>query len=154
MEKLKQKAISLGLCEPFQESWDDKKYIEMYKQGISWCLPRKYPSLEEMLPYDKSLMESDIFNNKNVDLILTDTTYILNQCKGGVEINDYNVSGLYISLDSIIDVTVSDNSILTIECYDNSIVRLKVAENAKCTVWQYGNSIIQIISGNAKIIKK
>jgi hypothetical protein len=153
MNDLKQKAIALGLCKPFQEAWSDD-LVGMYKQGATWCLGKQFPTLGDMLPYDKMLAENDVYNDRLVNLLLTGETYILNQCRGSVEINDYNVAGLYVGLDSIINVNCKDNSILTIECYDNTVLRLKVAKNARCNIWQYGNSCIQILSGNAKIYDK
>jgi len=153
MSDLKTKAIALGLCADFQKTWSED-LVGMYKQGITWCAKHQYPSLEDMQPYKEMLEENDIFCSRSVDLLMTDDTYILNNCTGKAEINDYNVSGLYVALDSVLELTVGDNSILVVETYDNTILRVTVAENAKCTVWQYGNSVIQVISGNVKIFKK
>jgi hypothetical protein len=153
MSELKQKAISLGLCEEFQASWSED-LIGMYVKNCSWCLKRKYPSLADMFPYDKELEEKDVYNSRIVNLLLTNETYILNNCTGTVEIDDFNVSCLYVSLDSVIEVNVKDSSILMIEAYDNSVLRINVDPESICTVWRYGNSAIQILSGNVKIIQK
>ena len=153
MSELKQKAISLGLCKEFQESWNED-LVGMYLKGITWCLSRRYPTLEDMLPYDNLLVDNDIYNSRLVDLLLTNDIYVLNNCTGEVEIDDFNVSRMYTSLDSIIEVNVKDSAILFIDAYDNSVLRIKVDENAQCTVFKYGNSAIQILSGNVKIIQK
>jgi hypothetical protein len=153
MNTLKQKAIALGLCADFQKSWSDD-LVGMYKRGISWCMKHKYPSLADMLPYDKELADNDVYNSRLLNLILTNDTYILNDCKGEIEIDDFNVSGLYVALNSIVDINVKDSSILTIECYDNAILRVSVDENAVCSIWKYGNSVIQVLKGNVKIIQK
>lgn len=153
MNTLKQKAIALGLCDDFQKSWSED-LIGMYKRGISWCAKRGFPSLTDMLPYDEQLVENDVYNSKKVNLLLTNDTYILNESTGSVEIDDFNVSGLYVALNSIINVNVKDCSILTIESFDNAILRISVDEDAVCNVWQYGNSVVQVLSGNVKIFKK
>lgn len=155
MDTLKQKAIAVGLCEPYQKEWlNDNDNIQRYKSGITWCLKHKFPTLEDMLPYDNLLADNDIYNSRLVNLLLTSDIYVLNNCTGEVGIDDFNVSRMYISLDSIIEVNVRDSAILFIDAYDNSVLRIKVDENAQCTVFKYGNSAIQILSGNVKIIQK
>jgi len=153
MTDFKQKAIGLGLCKPFQASWNDD-LVGMYKEGITWCIERQYPTLEDMLPYDEMLLENDIYNSKHVDLILTGDTYILNECTGSAEIKDYNVSRLYVGLNSILKINANGNSHLIIDCYDNSIIQLEISGKSKVTVWHYGNSVVQILKGNAKVTKK
>ena len=153
MNDLKQKAIALGLCNEFQAKWSED-LVGMYKQGVTWCMKHRYPTLADMLPYKELLESSDVFNSRVVDLLLTDDTYILNDCTGKVEINDYNVSGLYVALDSVIELSVNDNAILVVESYDNAVLRIKVGDDAKCTVWQYGDSVMQVLGGTAKIIRK
>jgi len=153
MNTLKQKAIALGLCADFQKSWSND-LVGMYKAGITWCISRKFPTLSDMLPYDNLLADNDIYNSRLVNLLLTSDIYILNNCTGEVEIDDFNVSRVYTSLDSIIEVNVKDNSILYIDAYDNSVLRINVDENAACTVFAYGNSVVQVLKGNVKIIQK
>ena len=150
---LKKKAIELGLCSDFQKSWSDD-LIGMYKQGISWCMARKYPALEDMLPYDEQLTENDVYNSKTVDLVLTGDTYILNECSGSAEINDWNVARIYVGLNSILRIKVKDKSHLIIDCYDNSVIQLEIADTARVIVWQYGNSVVKVLSGKAKIVQK
>ena len=150
---LKQKAIILHACQEGIDRWSDD-LIGMYIQGIDWCLKNKYPTIADMLPYDVLCSENGVFNNKQIDLLLTGDTYVANNCIGSVEINDYNVSRIYTSLDTKLSVSVKDNAYLIIDCYDNSNIQLSIGENAQCYVWQYGNSVIQVLSGSAKIVKK
>jgi hypothetical protein len=154
MNELKQKAISLGLCQDWQKSWNDSRLVEMYLRGVTWCMERKYPSLKDMEPYKELLENNYVYNDRRVDLILTGHTYVLNKCGGCVEINDYNVSRIYVALDSMVKIYAKGHSHLIIDCYDNAVIQLDVEEDAKVTVWQYGNSIVQILSGKAKINKK
>ena len=156
MNDLKQQAIDLGLCTPYQSEWkDDDNLVERYINGYAWCLAKQFPSLEDMLPYKEELEENNVFNSKqDIDFLLTAETYILNECTGKVEINDWNVSSLYIARNSVIEADIKDNSILTIETYDTTNLRLKIAKDSKCTIWLYGNSCVQILSGDATIIDK
>ena len=117
-------------------------------------MERKYPSLKDMEPYKEMLENNHVFNDRSVDLILTGHTYVLNKCTGCVEINDYNVSRIYVALDSMVKVYAKNNSHLIIDCYDNAVIQLDVDSDSKVTVWQYGNSVVQILSGKAKINKR
>jgi hypothetical protein len=154
MSNLKEKAISLGLCQDFQNEWESKDLLKMYLAGVSWCMERKYPSLEDMRPYKLQLEDLNVFNERRVDLLLTAPTYVLNECYGVVEILDWNVSRLYISRDSIVRVIAKDNTHIMIDCYDNSNIQIAVSDNAKVVVNQYGNSSVQVLNGKAKINKR
>lgn len=155
MNNIKQKAIAKGLCLPYQAEWtDNENLVDRYIKGVTFCLERQFPSLKDMLPFDSELMESDVYNSKNIDLIITGDTYILNDCVGAVEIVDYNVSRLYTSLNTVLKVKAKDHSILYIDAYDNSNIQLSVESNAKVRISQYGNSVIQVLKGKVKITDK
>lgn len=153
MEKLKKKAIALGACQEGIDRWSDD-IVGMYRQGISWCMDKQFPSFDDMRKYDKILSDSHIYNLKYIELPNFDSdTCVLNGCIGYLGIGDYSVSRVYIGRDSVIDIDVLGNSYMTIDIYDTSVVKINVADTAKCVVWQYGESTVQVI-GNAKIVKK
>ncbi len=156
MNDLKQKAIALGLCAEFQAKWSDESsyLVDMYKTGVTWCLANKYPSLVDMLLYDELLAENNVFNSRLVDLFLNGDTYVFNDCSGKLEINDYNVARAYFGLNSNVKITAKDESYLYLDLYDNTNIQLVVEGNANVTAYCYGNSVVQILSGTAKIIRK
>lgn len=152
METFKTKALSIGLCEPYSNEWlFDTSLVERYVKGISWCMPRMYPSLKDMEDYDKELLENDVYNSKVVDLILTGDTYILNNSHGIVEIVDWNVSRIYVGLDSVVKIKAGGNSILYVDSYDNSNIQIEASDLARVVVHQYGNSAIQVLCGKVII---
>jgi hypothetical protein len=86
-----------------------------------------------------------------VNLILDVDTYILNDCTGSVEIVDYNVSRIYTSLNTMLEIKAKGNSILYVDCYDNCNIRITAENRARVYVAQYGNSVVQILGGNITI---
>lgn len=152
MDTLKQKAIKVGLCKPYQSEWkDDTNLVERYIKGVSWCLKNKAFSLADMLPFDEEMVDNNVFNDKEVDHLLTDNTYIYNNSRGLIEINDWNVSRVYISLNSVIKIAAKSRSILYLDLFDNSNIQIEIEDNAQVYVSQYGNSSVQILSGKAII---
>lgn len=154
MDKFKKEAIRLNACKEGLDRWNSKDLVGMYRQGVTWCMENKYPSFKDMQPYDDMLFNSRIYNLKEVDLDVDFDTYIMNGCNGKVRIGGYEVSRIYVGRDSVLDIDVSDNSYLIVDCYDKSVVRLNVSPSAKCVIWQYGESSVQLLNGNAKITKK
>jgi len=152
MKTIKQKAVEVGLCKPYESEWqDDSNLIERYIKGITFCMEKNFITLEDMKPFDAELVENNVFNDKDVDHLLTSDTYIYTSSRGKLEINDYNVSRVYSSMDSTLKITAKNNAILYIDAYHDSNIQIIVEDNAKVSVSQYNNSSIQILKGVATI---
>lgn len=134
MDKFKKQAVSLGLCQEWQDSWEESGLIEKYLHGITWCMRNEFPSLKDMKRYDEALLRNGVYNNKRTEVICDREMYVFNASEIDFTIDEYKVCRIYAGRGSKVRVTIKDHAILYIDNYNSSIEVIK-GENAKCVIW-------------------
>ena len=134
MDKFKKQAVSLGLCQEWQDSWEESGLIEKYLHGITWCMKNEFPSLKDMKRYDEALLRNGVYNNKRAEIVCDRDMYVFNASEIDFTIDEYKVCRIYAGRGSKLRVTVKDHAILYIDNYNSSIEVIK-GENAKCLIW-------------------
>lgn len=160
IEQLKNDAISKGICEAWQNKFTDNMSIEelvkMYIKGIDFCISEDYPTLEFMKSKFKGICEPyGVFIDETV-LEVNKPDIVLNgSCEASLWYWDYTVSRLYVRHNSIANLNVLNNALVTIDVYDNSVLNIIAVDNCKIIVTLYGNSKANISkSDNVKVITK
>lgn len=134
MDKFKKQAISLGLCQEWQDSWEESGLIDKYLHGITWCMKNEFPSLKDMKRYDEALLRNGVYNKKRAEVICDREMYVFNTSEIDFTIDEYKVCRIYAGRGSKVRVTIKDHAILYIDNYNSSIEVIK-GENAKCLIW-------------------
>ena len=134
MDKFKKQAVSLGLCQEWQDSWEESGLIEKYLHGITWCMKNEFPSLKDMKRHDEALLRNGVYNSKRAEIVCDRDMYVFNTSEIDFTIDEYKVCRIYAGRDSKVRVTVKDHAILYIDNYNSSIEVIK-GENAKCLIW-------------------
>lgn len=134
MDKFKKQAVSLGLCQEWQDSWEESGLIEKYLHGITWCMKNEFPSLKDMKRYDEALLRNGVYNSKRAEIVCDRDMYVFNASEIDFIIDEYKVCRIYAGRGSKVRVTIKDHAILYIDNYNSSIEVIK-GENAKCLIW-------------------
>ena len=144
-EELKEKAISLGLCEQWTKEWtnpDKDELVDKYVRGIDFCIQHDYPSIEYMIANFRGVMEKHgVFADNDLQLRNRDVAILNGACAGVLEYDWYSTGRLYIRHDSDIKVVLKGNAKVFISIYDNANVNIICQDNAKCYVYKYGGSV-------------
>ena len=122
-DELKEKAISLGLCTPWQKRWqneDKHSLCQMYIKGLDFCIDHDYPSCTYM--------------KKHFDGICNNTEYSLTML-----------------LIRPICIKASGHARVFVKVYDHANVNVVCSGNATATVICHGGNINS--TGNVKIVK-
>ena len=149
IEQLKKDAIAKGLCELWQSKFKTDLSLEMlskmYIKGIDFCISEDYPTLDFLRDEMKGQCElygifiDDIIQNSNLkDVVLN------GNCKAELSYFGYSVCRIYARHGSVVNIEASENSYLTIDCFDNSVLNINTTDKSKVTVAQYGNSIVNV----------
>ena len=159
-DQLKDKAISLGLCQEWQSEWnffDNKGLMAMYKRGIHWCMTKGYPALSYVCESfdDKTLIENNIFVGgygfpDNSGRVI---------CRGdsntSIFATSYDNVDVYMGDDSVVTIVALDDSAVTIHLYhDSELIINECGKDVKMYIYQYGGSIINNCGCNVKIFDK
>lgn len=150
--ELKEKAISLGLCEEWTNEWDkeDKDTLcEKYVKGIDFCIMHNYPSLKYMKDNFDGIMQNhgvfvdDNGMKKNLPKAVINGLSIMNMLY-----DKFSVGTVYLRHDSALNIIAKDNAKVFIFTYDNCILNIKCSDNAIVYVYNHGGSINYDINEN------
>lgn len=134
MDKFKKQAIALGLCQEWQDKWEETGLVDKYINGITWCMKNEFPALKDMRKFDDAMLRNGIYNEKKVDITCNRDTYVFNASEGNFTISGYAVCRIYVGRGSKLKITVKDHAILFVDNYDSTVEIVK-DKTAKCTVW-------------------
>lgn len=134
MDKLKKQAIRLGLCQEWQDNWEETGLIDKYIKGVTWCMKNEFPSLKDMKKHDEALLRNGVYNEKKVSIICEKDMYVFNASQVDFEISGYNVCRIYLGRGTKINLKVKDHAILYVDNYDSEVEFTKDI-TAQCTIW-------------------
>jgi hypothetical protein len=156
------KAIENDICKPWAEkiskAKDADELMQMYVDGIDFCLSNNFPSNEDL-----KTLAGDIINQYGIyidqQFKLLDRPFIvaLANTIGDSHYSGYSVSRLFAKHQSTVRVTARDNAFLLIDCFDNSFIDITASGNANIAVHVYGKAtVVHTQTGNAmvKIVNK
>ncbi len=139
--ELRDKAISLGLCDLWQElwskDWDDMKMIERYKEGIDFCLANDFPSVE----YIKSHFSKE--DLRKGGLFMDDKRSVLNE-KMIVVRGSSDITARY-NGDTVAEVYITDSATLKVYAKNHCHVILHIIGNAQVDIQQEDDATVLAI---------
>lgn len=139
--ELRKKAISLGLCNEWQNNWQndwtEDKMIAKYKEGVDFCLANNYPS-NEFIKHN--------FSQKALRSggLLIDEKYSVDNRRTFVVRGRSEITARY-NGDCLGVAYVADNSTLNITARNRSHVIVHILGNAHVNASQYDNATLMLI---------
>lgn len=139
--ELRDKAVSLGLCDQWQglwsKDWDDRKMIERYKEGIDFCLANDFPSVD----YIKSHFSKE--DLRNGGLFMDDKRSVLNE-KMIVVRGSSDITARY-NGNTVAEVYITDESKLRIYAKNHCHVVLHILGDAQVEIEQEDDATVLAI---------
>jgi hypothetical protein len=137
-----------------------ERLIEMYLDGIDFCLSNEYPSLSFIKQNFVGVMEKyGIFLDGNINSLNFRHVVALGSCEGIAEYTGFEVGQVFVKHESKLTIKASGNAFVMVDMFDQSEVEIVASENAKVCVNHYGGELSTITDsepGNAiiKVIRK
>ena len=144
-EELKEKAISLGLCEQWTNEWqkeDKDSLCEKYVKGIDFCIEHDYPTTKYMKDNFEGVMQNhgifvdDICKEENLPKAVINGLSIMD-----MKYDCFHVGTIYLRHNSALNIEVKDASQVFIFTYDKCVLNVKCSDNAIVYVYNHGGSI-------------
>jgi len=151
-KELKEKAISLGLCEEWTNEWqnEDKDALcEKYVKGIDFCIMHNYPSTQYMKDnFDGIMQNHGVFvdgkgSRNNLPKAVVNGLSIMD-----MSYDKFSVGTIYLRHNSALNIIAKDNAKVFIFTYDNCILNVKCSDNAIVYIYNHGGSINYDINEN------
>lgn len=147
-KELKEKAISLGLCEQWQHEWkSDSNYFELldkFKRGQDFCIKHDFPSLEffrdcnEAKPYlEPNGVFLDELPSYSSSRLENDTYVCLGECEGDMHFGRWGTAVVYLRHQSKIRIIADEFSKISVRLYDDSSVIIDSDSSASVRVFDY-----------------
>ena len=123
-DELKKEAIDLGLCEPWQKSWDGsiEGLASMYIRGMDFCVEHDYPSLSCLENNFKGKVRHfGIYISEDVNLISHGRVMAcVGSCTGKMNLLPMSSTRLYLRHTSNIKIRLGAKGFLMIDAHENS----------------------------------
>lgn len=159
-KELRNKAVSLGLCDTWQKKWVKDKtpqqLIDMYKKGIDFCLESNYPDNK----FIKENFTKDILSKNN--MFVDEDFYVLNpendcvilgESQGKLIFDGYAVRDIYINGNADVEIEASDFAKIFVNVYDDAQVVVIQKKNSVIHVYKHGTGEVLSV-GNVTINRK
>ena len=157
-EDLKNKAISLGLCDLWQAEWkpntSKEDLVRKYLLGLDFCIENNYPTNDYMVRHFDGIMQKfGVFVSEKVDVNNTKLMVLNGECQANAVYDGFSVGNIYVRHDSNLHLEVKDSARVFISLYDHATLDIRCAETAKVIVNRFGSGKV-IYLGNVKIRDK
>lgn len=151
-------AIKSQICEEWEEkisnSGSKKELLQMYIDGIDFCLDNNFPSNDYLKKNGGDLLaEFGIFIDENIEVENRTKVVLLGSCTSLISIDGYTVSQVFIKHDSSAHITVENHAFLVIDMFDNTSLNISATNESKVLVNVYGNAQLKHFTTENAIIK-
>jgi hypothetical protein len=148
VKKLADSAKEKDICEEWLEALkkikSENDLYEMYFKGIDFCLSSNFPSVEFMTTHFKDCNKNGIHIDKVISLMNPRKIVTFGYTSGTVDINDYNISELFVKDYSSILLITGGKSFAVVDMFDNSILKVISSGESKVLVNRYkGNNKLE-----------
>ena len=162
-KELAAEAKTKGICKDWYErllhTEDKHALIQMFLDGIDFCISKDYPSPEFFRLFDGIRQQYGIFRDEPIQAENSKYVVAFGKCEGAVKYTGYEVGQVFIKHESKLTVTASGNSFVMVDVFDNADIEIIAENNAKVCVNKYGGNVTTTThseQGNAviKVIHK
>ena len=137
-----------GICEDWylalKNENDINGLLDMYIRGIDFCLANDYPSNDFIANNFKGKMEAHgVHLDETLEIVNERKIIALGKSVGTIEINEFEVSEIFIKHDSELVLIASGNSFVMIDIFDNAKLTVLASDDAKVRINRYGGQVFQ-----------
>lgn len=149
-----------GICKEWHSrlklmSPDDKRgLVQMYLDGIDFCLNNNYPSNDFIKRYFSDVaVEMGVFVDKDISVENSPKCVCLGTTCGIIKTSDFAVCEIFAKHEAELNVTASGDSFIVIDVFDNAVVNIHTFDRAKVCVNRYGGIINEIFTEKTSCFK-
>lgn len=142
----------------FQSAKSKDDLVEIYMEGIDFCLSSEFPSNEFLRTHFVGVMEDHgLYLDSVINLVNPEQVIALGETKGDIRTDGYTVSTVYMKHRSNLKIKAGDNSFVMIDIFDDANLEIEVSGDARMCINRYGDATLQHIkkdNATIKIIEK
>lgn len=142
-DKMKTEAISLGLCQEWQNEWKDnsskEEMAKKYIKGLDFCIEHDWPSTKAM----KELFGDEVMNRNGIwvdakgEIPVMPIMVLNGNCDVDIACRGFDVSTIWVRHNSKARIKVEGFALVRIKVFDGSFVDVSNTSNRSVIVYQY-----------------
>lgn len=154
--ELAKQAKAKGICKPWYEELKSleakESMIQMYLNGIDFCLANDYPDNGFIRAHFKGFMEKyGIFLDDAIIVENKPKCVCLGATNGRVVVRGFDVCEVFAKHESKLTIIAQDNAFVVVDVFDDAVVDIQASDRAKVCVNHYGGSINEKTEGEALV---
>jgi hypothetical protein len=155
-KQLAKDAKTKGICREWHDklkSLEDKKaMVEMYLNGIDFCLANNYPSNDFILAnFADVAPQMGVFVDADISVGNKPKCVALGATFGKVTTDGFNVSEVFAKHTSEIEIVAKDNAFVMVDVFDEAQIVVHAYDRAKVCVNIYGGFVTHETFDDAQI---
>lgn len=155
-KKLLRMAVRQGACAAGRDKLagmtDRNDMVNLYLANIDFCLANDFPENAVIrAEFGDIINDWGIYLDNDFEAQNRPKIVLLGASHGKVEIDDYNVSEIFIKHDSTLSLKASGNAFVMVDVFDDTILEIHASDRAKVCVNHYGGDIRQECTEHAQI---
>ena len=156
-EELKNKAVSLGLCDEWTDGWGNptkEELVDKFIKGYDFCVINNFPDNEYIKTNFEEIAENKgvFVDKKSIDLHNPKIAIIHGESTGMIKVDGFSVCDIHVRHNSSVNIIIEEYAIAFIRVYDNAEVIVANNGYNKSFAYRYGGSISS--SGDILVRKK
>lgn len=145
-DKMKNEAVSLGLCAEWTAEWKDgtdkDEMAEKFVRGIDFCISHDWPSVRDIKKYFGDVMHSHgVYADENVSAQNPSVLILNGCCVADVSYDTFGAGQIYARHETSARITVRGMSKVFVDVHDNASVTIDCDEYSRCFVFRYGGNV-------------
>lgn len=143
----KEKAVSLGLCDQWQQEWEDNSSKEVligkYLRGIDFCIKHNYPSVDFIKEkFGDAINLFGIYADDDARIVNKHMTVLLGNTNARVSMQGV-VGEVYVRHQSTVSLVATNYAKVWVNALDFTKVRIYCDKTSKVFLHNYGDATIE-----------
>lgn len=156
-KELRNQAIALGLCQPWQESWKKdwsmEKMIEKMYKGLDFCLKHHWPSNDFIIRHFNVdfLRQSNVFVNDKYSVCNPKQSLVLGSSEITFRYNAWYNGSIHIRDNSSVKIYARNKSFVIIHLYEKAYIEAEQTDKAIIVIIKHSQDVTIIADKKIKV---
>lgn len=160
-KQLARSAKAAGICNEWfdrlrsLEDHQTDEMLDLYIKGIDFCMANDWPSLEYARKTFKGKTEHRGIHIDEPGMKIENVRFnvLLGASGAVVNVDQYNVSEIYVRHESTAEIVVSDHAFVVVDLYDKAKVKIQASGNAKIIIKNHGDASVEVEKTGSAAVK-
>ncbi len=156
-KELRDNAISLGLCNEWQQlwqkDWSREKMAEMMFRGLDFCLKHRYPTNDFIINhFDLDFRrKSNVFVDDKYSIVNPKQSLILGTSEITARYNAWNHGTIYIRDNASLKLITKNRCFVIVHLFDEAYVTAEQLDKSKIVLIKHSDKVTIVADSNIKI---